>query len=355
MKVTAWRRREGKIEIDGFSFMKFILFCFGTFSTMLFWIAFGMSVQWLIFFKRQKTVSQLLPSESQEKLFLTLLYVAFTFKLIDLIHMLVSQIFFDIFFVDWERPQGRVSQPTQGGEAGGMDAPVSIWRTLFIANEWNEIQTIRKINPELQIFLVLFFLKFVGFENLATTDPVSSTSVNYATDYVGEFSKVLRFAILSIVFLVIEALQWFFFAFIYERFVGDALGDFIDLCSMSNISIFILEVSAWQLHRDIYYCLQFQYLSDLKRDITRKSILIQVQSASSNAFKNNIAIFPDVRMAGWQLLPLSHTNVSKFDAFQHEISDSIFCVHHICCCYTVLYGTAAVSLSPQSTSLPDKI
>lgn len=239
----AWRRRQGRIEIDGASLLKFILFCFGTIATMFFWVIFGLSVQWLIFFKRQKTVYQLLPTPSQERLFLDLVGVTIAFKIIDLLHMLWSQISFEIFFVDWERPQGRVNQPTQGGEAGAMDAPVSIWRTLFIANEWNEIQTIRKINPELQIFLVLLFLKVVGLEYLATTDPQSTTTVNPTTDYVGEYSKVLRFAILSIVFLSVEAVQWFFFAFIYERFVGDALGDFIDLCSMSNVSIFILEVS----------------------------------------------------------------------------------------------------------------
>ena len=239
----AWRRRQGRIEIDGASLLKFILFCFGTISTMYFWVIFGLTVQWLIFFKRQKTVYQLLPTPSQEQLFLELAGVTIAFKIIDLLHMLWSQISFEIFFVDWERPQGRVNQPLQGGEAGAMDAPVSIWRTLFIANEWNEIQTIRKINPELQIFLVLLFLKVLGFEYLATTDPQGATTVNPTMDYVGEYSKVLRFAILSIVFLSVEAVQWFFFAFIYERFVGDALGDFIDLCSMSNVSIFILEVS----------------------------------------------------------------------------------------------------------------
>ena len=210
---------------------------------MLFWVVFGLSVQWLVFFKRQKTVYQLLPTASQETLFLELVGVAIAFKCIDVLHVLWSQISFEIFFVDWERRQGRLNQPAQGSEAGVADAPVSIWRTLFIANEWNEIQTIRKINPELQIFLVLLFLKVFGFEFLATTDPQSTTTVNLTTDYVGEYSKVLRFAVLSIVFLSVEAVQWFFFAFIYERFVGDALGDFIDLCSMSNVSIFILEVS----------------------------------------------------------------------------------------------------------------
>lgn len=38
-------------------------------------------------------------------------------------------------------------------------APVSIWRTYFIANEWNEIQTVRKINPLFQVLAVLFFLE----------------------------------------------------------------------------------------------------------------------------------------------------------------------------------------------------
>ena len=212
---------------------------------MLFWIAFGMSFQYLVFFKQQKTVSILLPAEGQEtlSLFLTLLYVAFAFKLLDAFHILLTQIFFDIFFIDWERPQGRVNQSTQGGGAGGSDAPVSIWRTLFIANEWNEIQTIRKTNTELQIFLVLFFLKVAGFEYLSTTDPFSRYSASADNEYIGEFSQVLRFAVLCIVFLSVEVVQWFFFAFIYERFFGDALGDFIDLCSMSNVSIFILEVS----------------------------------------------------------------------------------------------------------------
>ena len=43
----------------------------------------------------------------------------------------------DIFLLDWERP--RTGNQT-GGENVVTVAPVSIWRTYFIANEWNEIQ-----------------------------------------------------------------------------------------------------------------------------------------------------------------------------------------------------------------------
>lgn len=45
------------------------------------------------------------------------------------------------------------------GEAKRDPSPVSIWRTYFVANEWNEIQTIRKISPTFQIMAVLFFLE----------------------------------------------------------------------------------------------------------------------------------------------------------------------------------------------------
>lgn len=34
--------------------------------------------------------------------------------------------------------------------------------------------------------------------------------------------------------------QWIFFTFIYERFVEDKIQQFVDLCSMSNISVFIM-------------------------------------------------------------------------------------------------------------------
>lgn len=45
------------------------------------------------------------------------------------------------------------------GAVKSAAAPVSIWRTYFIANEWNEIQTVRKINPVFQVLAVLFFLE----------------------------------------------------------------------------------------------------------------------------------------------------------------------------------------------------
>ena len=57
---------------------------------------------------------------------------------------------------------------------------------LFVANEWNEIQVFRKINPTFQIILVLFILKVFNLENLALRDEVSSLNQTES------FSQVLR-------------------------------------------------------------------------------------------------------------------------------------------------------------------
>jgi meckelin len=41
---------------------------------------------------------------------------------------------------------------------------VSVWRTYFVANEFNEIQTFRRINLTFQLFFVLFLLKVIRIE-----------------------------------------------------------------------------------------------------------------------------------------------------------------------------------------------
>ena len=40
--------------------------------------------------------------------------------------------------------------------------------------------------------------------------------------------------------LISGIVQWIFFTFIYERFFEDKVRQFVDLCSMSNISVFVM-------------------------------------------------------------------------------------------------------------------
>ena len=108
----------------------------------------------------------------------------------------------DIFFVDWERPRGKVVQSGDAKEKTQNEAPVSIWRTYFVANEWNELQTTRKINDTFQVITVLFFLHVVGFENVATADPRSDFNPS-SDDYYAPHSRTFRFAVSSFVYVMV--------------------------------------------------------------------------------------------------------------------------------------------------------
>lgn len=80
--------------------------------------------------------------------------------------MIWHQISIDIFLMDWERPRasGNLPRPQLNGSSNQQNSvpesqKVSIWRTYFVANEWNEIQTLRKTSLTLQLLVVLLCLK----------------------------------------------------------------------------------------------------------------------------------------------------------------------------------------------------
>ncbi|KAF5915151.1 hypothetical protein HPG69_011614 [Diceros bicornis minor] len=240
LKTAGWKRRIGSPVIDLQTVMKFLVYYAGDLANVFFIITVGTGLYWLIFFKAQKSVSVLLPMPAQEKRFVTYVGCAFALKALQFLHKLISQITIDIFFIDWERPKGKVLKAVEGeGGVRSATVPVSIWRTYFVANEWNEIQTVRKINPLFQVLTVLFLLEVVGFKNLALMDSSSSLSRSPAS-YIAPYSRILRYAVSTALWLVIGIIQIMFFAVFYERFIEDKIRQFVDLCCMSNISVFLL-------------------------------------------------------------------------------------------------------------------
>ncbi|XP_006538071.1 meckelin isoform X2 [Mus musculus] len=240
LKTAGWKRRIGSPMIDLQTVMKFLLYYAGDLANVFFIITVGTGLYWLIFFKAQKSVSVLLPMPVQEERFVTYVGCAFAMKALQFLHKFISQISIDIFFIDWERPKGKVLKAVEGeGGVRSATVPVSIWRTYFVANEWNEIQTVRKINPLFQVLTTLFFLEVVGFKNLALMDSSSSLSRN-PSDYTAPYSRILRYAVATAIWLVIGIIQVVFFAAFYERFIEDKIRQFVDLCSMSNVSVFLL-------------------------------------------------------------------------------------------------------------------
>lgn len=65
----------------------------------------------------------------------------------------------DIFLVDWEKPStNQITEQSNGVATPTKRGVVSIWRTLFIANEWNELQNIRRVLSPLTFLLIALLI-----------------------------------------------------------------------------------------------------------------------------------------------------------------------------------------------------
>ncbi len=243
------------------------MYLFGSLSNVFFLVAVGVSIYWLIFFKGQGVAFVLIPQSAEEEPFRICLIIAFVLKFVDIIHLILVQCSYDIFFIDWERPREtntpmyvnnadtnastsrlpRAAGDKQSPEDARkhsfddtkMQSKVSCWRSLFVANEWNEIQTFRKINPVIQLIALLFFLKVVNLEELTTAD----CNVGLVRDvnlYKAPYSGVLRVGMASSIYIALAFVQYLIYNFIYIRCVRDVIGQFIDFCSVANISMFIM-------------------------------------------------------------------------------------------------------------------
>ncbi|XP_067905206.1 meckelin-like isoform X2 [Heterodontus francisci] len=240
LETSSWRRRSGLEFIDVVTIVKYFAYFAGALSNTFFLVTYGTAVYWLIVYKgQQSTVEVTLPPAGGEieTGFIIYMSCAFGLKALEVIHILIVQVTVSIFLIDWEKPKGRpLPQP-----AANKPSPssVSIWRTYFIANEWNEIQTKRKTNPTLQLFVVLLLLEVIGLKNIARRD--LNLNLHPGSDVsFAPWSPILRYGIAVSMWLAVGLVQVLFFIGFCERFVEDKIQQFVDLCSVSNVSVLVL-------------------------------------------------------------------------------------------------------------------
>ncbi len=95
------------------------------------------------------------------------------------------------------------------------------------------------------LFLI-FLLRGVSLEYLATSQPtLSDLSPDSAP-----INKILRFAVTTFFLLLIAGTQIILRKYLLFRYWRDPLADFVDLCSQTNISVFIVDQKyhAWFIH-----------------------------------------------------------------------------------------------------------
>ena len=212
-------------------FIIFVYLC-SALGLSLFLLTACLSVHWFLLYKLQTTVIRVLPTQIVIE---PILITAFCMQTINIAYKLYSQIHVDIFFIDWERPRPGKNEMNKKDKE-----EVSIIRTLFVANEWRELQTARKLSPVVLFFILMICIKVIGFENWTTNEPELRVDVDQTLTNSSQVDLTMRIAVICLLYLVITFVLWMLFYLLYMRFVGDQVDNFVDFCSLSNVSVLIL-------------------------------------------------------------------------------------------------------------------
>ena len=204
-----------------------------------FWFTFGISAYWYIFYKLQFRVYYFMPplNDYSYTQFKIVFFIGFGCYIIFMLIRIYKQVSFDIFFIDWETEKNMRMNDIKSS----LDKEVkykkyrSAWRMIHVVNQFNELQKKRIFHLYFAFtwVILLYFtrLNWVKKEHQVPRDQmVEKSPVNF----------VLRNFIVGIIILSSVAVE-LCLARLLQIWLPLKKQEFMDLCSVSNISVFILD------------------------------------------------------------------------------------------------------------------
>lgn len=232
-RTYGWMRRQQMLMFDFDVFGRFLLYLMNHVANIYALVV--LITTWYIFitYKYQYNLQNAVPESS--KYILPMLYTAVAAKGAVILAKILEQTNADVFVIDWERSKGQLLRENKM-------APISLWRSAFVVNEFNELQCLRRWRPLLSMMIVVLFLDGLDYARSATSVPTLSSN----SDPTAIPNKFLRIAICSFFWIVVCAVLHILEFQIYYRAVKvHPLQSFIDLCSVSNISVMVLLEPQW--------------------------------------------------------------------------------------------------------------
>lgn len=279
----------GVVKLELETLIRFIVIGCDTLANLFALINFAFLSYLFVTLKFQTNIQVLAPGDELEAAILINLKLAFLFKLIGFAHKLHVLLNADIFFIDWEKPKMLTSnqilshqtayynnqQQYQQQQAGTKDSlrtnsfierPLigmpnqqqsSFWRPYTIISRWLQLQTVRRQDVTLQLLLFVCLIDYFQFTNLATADlnldlswnnnqPSSSTSTKANANINGDWlllpqlSAAFRLLVLASIYMALSICQIFYKKFMSEPMFRNTIREFVDLCSVANVSLFCM-------------------------------------------------------------------------------------------------------------------
>ncbi|KAJ3236213.1 Meckelin [Chytriomyces hyalinus] len=238
-----------------------------------FWYLTAICSYRLFFYKGQSTLYLLIPTKKADiYIFTCVLITATVLQTAYIIFKVYIQCKSNIFFFDWEKSRGKLSHsstatlPSKDDPNGPKNAPVSVWRTIFMANQWHSLQTVRKVSIEFQLVWMYFILEGMGIMYAATAQPNIRSLVRAPR------SPILTFAVDALVWIGLAGLQLAFRYLIYDRFYRDRLLQYADLLSIANVSLIVFDEKrhGYYIHgRSVHHAADTNF-ADLNENLRRE-------------------------------------------------------------------------------------
>ncbi|XP_059621814.1 meckelin [Phlebotomus argentipes] len=248
-EAIAYKTRQHKLIYDLDVFCKFTVFLLSKVGSSLFAIVIIICLYIHFTFKGQTTVRLLLPLPV-ETLLRILTGVALALKSVKLAQHLWQIAHIDIFFIDWERPRifeqrNQLDTPSvcSGSVTARLASPgesISAWRSYFVANEWQEITTSRKISMFIHTVALIWLLLLVQMENFASTN-----FLFHLWPSTDPPDGILLMSTGILAYTGVYIAQRLFNCVIWERYFKNPIQQFIDVCCVANVSVFILRLESY--------------------------------------------------------------------------------------------------------------
>jgi len=195
------------------------------FGFWFFLLFIGECLYFWVFYKVQDTVSVVLPEDDELPNIEIFMLMAFIGKLVHVLWLVQKQINYDYMLLDWEKPV------LESGKTS-----VSCWRSILLINELAEIQTQRRASVDMTLIITLCLLQGLNWINTSTRQPdILDLSE-------GDQSRLLRLAVVFLVYLMVVAIQLIVVS-VHQRFGGNPIFNIVDLLSVINVSMIILDES----------------------------------------------------------------------------------------------------------------
>lgn len=154
-------------------------------------------------------------------------------ELLHVVKTILKQCNAELFFIDWE--QGKALNIENIQKESSTKSTISVWRSIFMSNEFARLQVFRKCDIQFSLIGVLILLKVFNLRNLASVKPDLSDLTP------GTNSAILLFAADSICWIIVIFGQLLFRYIFYDRFYRNRVNQYVDILSLANISLLVFD------------------------------------------------------------------------------------------------------------------